>query len=50
MRRGRTKIRRIEMDRSYHCSTKVDRSPSFIEELIELGTRRAAEFRTERGW
>ena len=44
---SKTNIRRIEMDREYHCSTKVDRSPSFIEELIELGERRASEFRSE---
>ncbi|MFC6942737.1 patatin-like phospholipase family protein [Salinirubellus sp. GCM10025818] len=44
----RTEIHRIAMGRAYHCSTKVDRSPSFIRELIELGEQRAAEFRTRR--
>jgi len=42
----RTEIRRISMGRQYHCSTKVDRSPAFIQELMELGERRAAEFRS----
>jgi len=44
----RTEIHRIEMGEAYHCSTKVDRRPSFIRELMELGERRAAEFREER--
>jgi len=39
-----TEVRRIEMGQQYHCSTKLDRSPSFIEELMTLGERRAAEF------
>jgi NTE family protein len=42
---SRTEIHRIEMDRTYHCSTKVDRSPSFLGELMDLGEQRAAEFR-----
>jgi NTE family protein len=37
-------VSRIEMDRAYHCSTKVDRSPEFIGELMDLGETRAAEF------
>ena len=41
---SKTRIRRIAMGRAYHCSTKVDRSPAFIRELIDLGERRAAEF------
>jgi NTE family protein len=45
---SRTEIHRIEMDRAYHCSTKVDRSPSFISELMELGEQRAAEFREDQ--
>jgi len=45
---SRTAIHRIAMDRAYHCSTKVDRSPSFLRELMELGEQRAAEFRTDR--
>ena len=42
---SRTEIRRIPMGRAYHCSTKVDRDPSFLRELIELGEQRAAAFR-----
>ncbi|WP_318570954.1 patatin-like phospholipase family protein [Salinigranum marinum] len=41
----RTEIHRIPMGRAYHCSTKVDRSPEFIQELTTLGERRAEEFR-----
>ncbi|WP_251343595.1 patatin-like phospholipase family protein [Haloplanus halophilus] len=40
----RTEIRRIEMDRTYTAATKVDRTPGFIDELMALGERRAAEF------
>jgi NTE family protein len=36
------------MGRAYHCSTKVDRSPSFVRELMTLGEERAAEFRAKR--
>jgi len=42
---SRTEIHRISMGRTYHCSTKVDRSPSFLGELMGLGEQRAAEFR-----
>jgi NTE family protein len=42
-----TEVRRIEMGRAYHCSTKVDRSPRFIRELMEAGEERAAEFLSE---
>jgi len=45
---ARTEIHRIAMDRAYHCSTKVDRSPSFLRELMELGEQRVAAFRTRR--
>jgi NTE family protein len=44
----KTTVHRIEMDEAYHCSTKVDRRPSFIRELMNLGERRAAEFRDRR--
>ncbi|AXG10563.1 patatin-like phospholipase family protein [Haloplanus rubicundus] len=44
----KTTVRRIEMGETYHCSTKVDRRPSFIRELMELGEQRAAEFRERR--
>lgn len=40
----KTVVRRIPMGRAYHCSTKFDRSPAFLEELIDLGERRAEEF------
>ncbi|TYL36295.1 patatin [Natronococcus pandeyae] len=41
---AKTAVRRITMDETYHCSTKVDRSPSFIRELMSLGETRAASF------
>ena len=41
---SRTAVRRIPMEANYHCSTKVDRSPSFIRELMDLGEERAAAF------
>ncbi|WP_018257263.1 patatin-like phospholipase family protein [Halomicrobium katesii] len=44
----RTEIHRIQMGRQYHCSTKVDRDPAFIDELRELGAQRAREFLNER--
>jgi NTE family protein len=44
---SKARIRRIEMGRAYHCSTKVDRSPSFLQKLIDLGEQRAREFRAE---
>ncbi len=39
-----TEIRRIEMQKRYHSATKMDRSQSFIDDLLELGERRAREF------
>jgi hypothetical protein len=39
----RTAIKRVIMDDTYHYSTKVDRSPSFLSELIEHGEARASE-------
>lgn len=39
-----TTIHRISMDRAYHCSTKLDRSPDFIDELVELGENQADAF------
>jgi len=39
-----TDVRRINMGRRYHCSTKLDRDPEFIEELLELGRERTGEF------
>ncbi|ELY46506.1 patatin-like phospholipase family protein [Natronorubrum bangense] len=41
---SRTAVRRIPMEKNYHCSTKVDRSSSFIRELIDLGETRAVAF------
>ena len=40
----RTTIKRIEMADTYHCSTKVDRSRSFLSTLMEHGEERAPEF------
>lgn len=39
-----TEIRRIELGRRLGYSSKLDRSPSFLEGLIERGENRAAEF------
>lgn len=41
-------IRRIEKGTRYHCSTKMDRDPDFIAELVDLGRERAAAFLAER--
>jgi NTE family protein len=40
----KTTIRRIEMGAQYHSSTKVDRSPSFLTELMDLGRQQAQAF------
>jgi len=45
---SQTEVRRISMDRTYHCSTKLDRRPSFVRELMDLGEQRAAEFSEAR--
>nr|WP_255152756.1 patatin-like phospholipase family protein [Halorarius halobius] len=45
---SKTDIHRIPMGRQYHCSTKVDRSPGFIQELMDLGEQRAEEFLASR--
>jgi NTE family protein len=42
---SKTTVRRIAMGETFHCSTKVDRSPEFLDELMALGEQRAAEFR-----
>lgn len=39
-----TEIHRIEMGRRYSYSTKLDRDPEFIEELIDRGREQAAAF------
>jgi NTE family protein len=44
----RTDVRRIQMGKRFHCSTKVDRDPAFLDELRELGAQRAREFLDER--
>jgi len=43
----RTDIRRIEMGKRFHCATKVDRDPDFLDDLKELGRERAREFLDE---
>lgn len=45
---SRIDVHRIEMGRELHCATKVDRSPGFIRELIDLGERRAEAFLENR--
>ena len=41
---AQTEIRRIEMRENYHHSTKVDRTPSFLSDLVDLGEEQAAAF------
>ncbi|WP_254841350.1 patatin-like phospholipase family protein [Natronomonas marina] len=41
-------VHRIEMGEQFHCSTKADRSPAFIDELLALGERRAEAFLADR--
>jgi NTE family protein len=45
---SKTAIHRIEMGKRFHCSTKVDRDPKFLTELIELGHERATTFLSEK--
>jgi NTE family protein len=42
---SRTTVRRIALDRAFSCSTKLDRRPSFVDELRSLGRQRGAAFR-----
>lgn len=42
-----TSIHRIQMGKRFHCSTKVDRDPAFIDELRSLGNQRGREFLAE---
>jgi NTE family protein len=44
-----TEVHRIEMGERFHCSTKVDRDPKFLDELKQLGHERAAAFLNEKG-
>jgi NTE family protein len=37
-------VRRIEIGRAYGHATKLDRTPSFLDDLMDLGEERAAEF------
>ncbi|WP_267162261.1 patatin-like phospholipase family protein [Halovenus salina] len=39
-----TDIHRIQMGKRFHCSTKLDRSPDFINELVQRGHSQAGEF------
>ena len=43
-----TSIHRIQMGKRFHCSTKVDRDPAFLDELRTLGNQRAREFLESR--
>jgi len=44
----RTEIQRINMGKRFHCSTKVDRDPEFLDELRNLGAERARAFLDDR--
>jgi len=44
----RPAIHRIEMSDEFHSSTKVDRDPAFIDELMQLGRDRAGDFLADR--
>jgi NTE family protein len=37
-------VRRIEIGQAYGHATKLDRTPSFLDELMQLGEERAGEF------
>jgi len=41
-------VHRITMGKSFHCSTKVDRDPDFLDDLQDLGRERAAAFLADR--
>jgi len=43
-----TTVHRIQMGKRFHCSTKVDRDPEFLDELMALGHERAAAFLEDR--
>jgi NTE family protein len=42
-----TEIRRVTMDRDYSVASKMDRSPSHIDELLEYGKSKATELQEE---
>jgi NTE family protein len=44
----KTDIHRIEMGERFHCSTKLDRDPDFLGELMDLGRDRGEKFLAER--
>lgn len=41
---ARTTVRRIELRENYRRSTKLDRTPSFLRDLVALGEEQAAAF------
>jgi len=41
---SKTDIYRIQMGEQFHCSTKLDRDPAFIDELTELGYSQGEQF------
>jgi NTE family protein len=43
----KTDIYRIEMGERFHCSTKLDRDPEFLAELMDLGRDQGAAFLDE---
>ncbi|WP_135665604.1 patatin-like phospholipase family protein [Halorhabdus rudnickae] len=45
---SKTDIHRIDMGERFHCSTKIDRDPTFITELMDLGNQRCETFLDER--
>jgi NTE family protein len=44
---SRTEIRKIEMREQHNYATKIDRRPSFLRSLIDLGEEQAAAFLAE---
>ncbi len=41
---ARTEIRTIQMGRTLHCTSKLDRSPGFVDDLMTSGREHAEEF------
>ena len=41
---SKTHIHRIQMGERFHCSTKLDRDPEFLGELMDLGRDQAGDF------
>jgi NTE family protein len=44
----KTDIHRVEMGERFYCSTKLDRAPDFLGELMDLGRDRGRKFLAER--